>query len=116
MTLFHSPNHTSDLDWGWRLLPARNMVRFLRWKQACRIQDESQLGCNVNECGQQRVEITGRGKADTYRIDDKGAVEILEDDATAASCDANSFNELHEVVADQNHIRTFAGDICSSTP
>src|ERR1035438_497034 len=115
MILFHSSNHTSHLDWSWRLLPARNMVRFLRWKQACRIQDESQLGCNVNECGQKRVEITGRGKADADGIDDQRAVEILQNDAAAASCHTNGFNELHEVVADQHHICTFAGDIRSRT-
>ena len=69
----------------------------------------------MNECGQKRVEITGRGKADADGIDDHRAVEILQDDAAAASCHANGFNELNEVVADQHHIRTSTGDICSRT-
>ena len=69
----------------------------------------------MDERRQQRIEITGCGQADADRIDNQRAVEILQDNSAATFCHANGFNELHEVVADQHHIRAFAGDIGSRT-
>ena len=69
----------------------------------------------MNEGGQQRIEITGCGQADADGIDNQRTVEILQDNSAAAPGHANGFNELHEVVADQDNIGAFTGDICSGT-
>ena len=61
----------------------------------------------------QRIELARCGQADTDGVDDEGAVEILENNAAAVSGDANSFDEFHQVVADQHYIRALAGDIGS---
>jgi hypothetical protein len=44
-------------------------------------------------------------------VHDQCSVEILENNPPAAPGHANSFNEFHEVIANQNYIRAFAGDI-----
>src|ERR1035441_6273670 len=69
----------------------------------------------MNKCRQQWIEETSRCQADADGIDDQGAVEVLHDDSPAVSSYANGFNEVCQVIADKNHIRTFAGDIGSRT-
>ena len=61
----------------------------------------------------QWIQHSSRGQTDADRIDDQGAVEILENNRPAIPGYANSFNEFHEVIANQDYISAFAGHIGS---
>src|ERR1700723_924042 len=89
-------------------------VLFLsRREQPCCIEEEGQLGGDVNKGCQKRVEKASRGQADADGIDNQSTVEVLQDDPPAVARDANSINEFGEIVADQNHIGAFPSDIRS---
>ena len=64
-------------------------------------------GCN------KRIQQSGSRETNADGVDDQRSVEILENNPPAAPGNANSFNEFHEVTANQNYIRAFAGNISS---
>ncbi len=70
---------------------------------------------DVNKCRKQRIEDTSRSQANAHGIYDQSAIEVLKDDATAVSCNTHGFDELVQIVANQNQVRAFTCHIRSST-
>jgi len=62
-----------------------------RRQQARRVQDEEQLGGDVNERREKRVQEAKAREHDAQSIDRESADEILPDDATTSAGDAESF-------------------------
>jgi hypothetical protein len=60
-----------------------------------------------------RIQQPCSRKTNADCVDDQHSVEILENNPPAAPGHANSLNEFHEVIANQNYIRALAGDIGS---
>ena len=59
----------------------------------------------------QRIRQSNRSQADATGIDDKSAIEILEDNPAAFAGNADGFDELHQVVTNQHDISAFTGNI-----
>jgi RHS repeat-associated protein len=67
----------------------------------------------VNEGREEGVEVSGGSEADADGIDDEGAVEVLQNNGPAVVGDADGFHELHQVVANEDDVGAFAGNIGS---
>src|SRR5580658_6317849 len=83
------------------------------WKQARRIEDKEQLGGDVDERSEQRVQETEPREHDAEPIDEQGSREVLQDDAAASAGDPQSLDELEKVVAQQHDVRRFPRDVGS---
>ena len=84
-------------------------------QQARRIENERQLGCNMNERRQQRIEKPNCCQPNADSINNQRAIKVLEYDGAATPGDADGFHELLKVVANQNHVGAFAGDVRSAS-
>ena len=69
----------------------------------------------MNERSQQWIEKSSRCQPNADGIDDQGAVKVLEDDGSAAPGDADRLHELLKIVANQDHVGAFAGDVGSAS-
>src|SRR5579863_7509048 len=67
----------------------------------------------MDKCSKQWVQQTDGCQADANGVDDQCSIEILKDYSTAVTRDANSFDKLHQVVANENYVGAFAGHIGS---
>src|SRR5271157_1196244 len=79
------------------------------WQKPGRIEDEGQLGRDVNKGSQQWVEKSNGCQAHSDRVDGERTHKVLQDDATTSPGNTQSFYQFREVAADQNDIATFAG-------
>src|ERR1700686_5858737 len=82
------------------------MTRRNRWKQPRGVQDESHFGRNVDKGSQKRVQESKRGQADADAVNDQRSDKVLHDRAAAAPGDGQSFDELREVIANENDVGT----------
>jgi len=57
----------------------------------------------VNERCEERIEQSSRGHADTDRVHNQSAVEVLEDDGPASMSDTNVSTNLLKIVPKQGH-------------
>lgn len=65
----------------------------------------------MNKGRQKRVEKPSSGQAEAYGIDNQSTVEVLQDDPAAVARDANGIDDFGQVVANQNDVGAFPGDI-----
>ena len=80
-------------------------------QQSCRIQNERQLGCDVDKRCKQRIQQTNRSQADADDVHDESAVEVLEDNSPAVPGNADGFDELHQIITNQHNIGAFTGNV-----
>ena len=97
------------------LLVTGSPALFSRRQQPRRIENECQLGCDVDKRCQQRIQQLNCSQADADGVHDESAVEVLEDNSPAVPGDADGFDELHQVIADQHNIGAFTGNICAGS-
>ena len=67
----------------------------------------------MNECRQKRIQKTERSHSHSNAVHQQRAGEILQDDAAAASGNAQSLDKSGEITSDENYIRTFPCDVGS---
>jgi hypothetical protein len=63
----------------------------------------------------QRVEETGGGETYANSVDDQRPIEVLQDNSSAITGDPDCFDELHQVVPEENYVGALARDISSCT-
>ena len=65
----------------------------------------------MDKCSQERIEISKGCHADANGIHQQRASKILPDDGASLAGDADGFNQLHKIIANQEDLRTFLGDV-----
>src|ERR1700686_2242032 len=86
-----------------------------RGNQTGGISDERQLGSDVDERREQRVEDAGRGESDADDIYGEGACKICEYDAAASARHADGLGNVQQIVTNQQNVGALTRDVGPAT-
>ena len=67
----------------------------------------------MNKCRQERIEEAESRHSDPDAVHDQCAQKVLQDDPATATRHCECLHKFREITADQDYIRTLAGDIRS---